>query len=437
MSTTVLQFLKTGSANSRQIQLATGLSQPVVSRRLAKLSEQIVTDNKQRPPVYSLLRNAFGAGNKIHISMVDAHGNNNIVGYLRPIEPKGFYLEVNNKTPTPLLACEKGYFSDLPYFLDDLRLQGFLGRQTAKQISLLSDDFPTKLQYWTSEQVGRFLTSNGDDLTGNIKLGEQLYLRLCRKPKKVTRTEYSQLADEVLQGENIGSSAAGEQPKFTVFNKELDQHVIVKFSPKGANEISQRWRDILISEHHALQALNKFNIIAAKTQLVEDGERLFLESIRFDRNGMFGRLSMVSLQAIDMAFVGTLENWHSTVKQLLKQKLCTGQDYETVKLLSAFGKLINNTDMHHGNISFSIESDKFRLLPIYDMCCMGFAPKVGEVLPYKFQQPNIENLMIDNLKLNTSQLKVLENSLEHFWTQLLQDKRISQLFREYIAQISI
>lgn len=47
--------------------------------------------------------------------------------------------------------------------------------------------------------------------------------------------------------------------------------------------------------------------------------------------------------------------------------------------------LINNTDTHLDNISFKTHNDGFSLLPIYDMCSMGFAPKSnGEVTPFAF-----------------------------------------------------
>jgi hypothetical protein len=429
LALTVLQFLQRGSANSKQIQLATGLSQAVVSRRLKKLSSQIITADKHRPPVYSLTRNAFGAGNRMPIVMVDLQGKNRLVGYLRPIEAKGFYLESNSQTPLSLIGGEDGYYPDLPYFLDDLRPQGFLGRQLAQQMAELSADFPNNLQYWTSNHIGRFLLSNGDDLPGNIKLGEQASLRLARKPKEISRRDYEVVADDVVRGENIGSSAGGEQPKFTVFNHELQRHVLVKFSPKGHNEIAQRWRDILVSEHYALQTLNNFGIQAAKTKIIETENRLFLESIRFDRQGLFGRSSMLSLQAIDMTFVGSLENWNTTMQALYKQKLCSSEDVETTKLVSAFGLLINNTDMHHGNISMSIKQNGFKLLPIYDMCCMGFAPKVAEVLPFKFSP-----ISINEFELFDSQQSILKKMELHFWQNLSRDERISVEFRDYIKK---
>ena len=55
-------------------------------------------------------------------------------------------------------------------------------------------------------------------------------------------------------------------------------HVIVKFSPTGDGAIARRWRDILIAEFHAAEALHAESWPAAETRLIEAGDRLFLES---------------------------------------------------------------------------------------------------------------------------------------------------------------
>jgi hypothetical protein len=68
---------------------------------------------------------------------------------------------------------------------------------------------------------------------------------------------------------------------------------------------------------------------------------------------------------------------------LHKRNLVSRQHVDDVEILWLFGCFINNTDMHLGNLSYSIDRNVFRLLPVYDLCSMGFAPKSGgEVLPY-------------------------------------------------------
>ena len=63
----------------------------------------------------------------------------------------------------------------------------------------------------------------------------------------------------MLEGGAGYSSAAGEQPKFCTFsallNAEAGAHVLVKFASAEANPVAQRWRDLLLTEHLALQTL--------------------------------------------------------------------------------------------------------------------------------------------------------------------------------------
>jgi hypothetical protein len=160
----------------------------------------------------------------------------------------------------------------------------------------------------------------------------------------------------------------GEQPKFTTFCGIRSAHVIVKFSPLGNSEVAKRWRDILITEYHASDALHSHDFPAAETRLLEMDGRLFLESQRFDRAAEFGRMSMLSLQAIDAEFTGIGSDWPKVLHSLQMKKLVNGTHVFDAKCLWYFGRLINNSDMHLGNLSFSIEGSVFRLLPVYQTC---------------------------------------------------------------------
>lgn len=112
--------------------------------------------------------------------------------------------------PSALLGERKnGLYSNLPYFLFDLAPQGFLGRQISEEMALQSDAFPSDPRNWTEEHIGRYLMSNGDDLPGNFKFGEQAHLRVRRKPIAVTMDDYPGLAENVMNGINPGSSAGG------------------------------------------------------------------------------------------------------------------------------------------------------------------------------------------------------------------------------------
>jgi len=431
MALSIRDYLKQGPATSKEIQAATGLSQTLVSRQIRDMGDSIIKLPRGRSPRYVMTKNAFGGDGKLPLYMVDAHGNNTSVALLRPLAHGGFYMQALTGMPDVLLGESKnGLYDDLPYFLDDLRPQGFLGRQIAAELTVQSDDYPADLGRWNSEHIGRYLVSNGDDLPGNFKFGQQAHLRVRRKPIISTANDYPNLAREVMSGTIPGSSAGGEQPKFTTFCGEKQAHVIVKFSPQGDSAIAQRWRDILITEYHATEAIHSLDFSAAETRLIEMDNRLFLESQRFDRSGEYGRMSMLSLQSVDAEFAGLGSGWPQVMKALYKEKLISWQHAYDTEFLWYFGRLINNTDMHLGNLSLAIDGSVFRLLPVYDMCSMGFAPKSGELTPYNFTLPEIKGLNF----INDSSISVARGMAHDFWNRVANDERISDKFKSFLSK---
>jgi hypothetical protein len=322
---------------------------------------------------------------------------------------------------------ESGLYDDLPYFLDDLRPQGFLGHQIAEEMSEQSDEFPPDPRRWNTNHVGRYLISNGEDLPGNFKFGQQALLRVRRHPEAVSIQDYPALADDVMNGVIPGSSAGGEQPKFTTYCGDISAHVIVKFSPSGNDPIARRWRDVLVTEYYAAEALHRNEIPAAETRLHEVGGRLFLESRRFDRAGEYGRMSAISLQAVDAEFVGLGSSWHRVMDALHERGLVSQEHVFDAVFSWCFGRLIYNTDMHLGNLSLRIDGHVFRLLPVYDMCSMGFAPRGGEVHPYSFAPPDISGSALPG-----NSLSAVKELAYQFWEDLRKDERISDEFREFL-----
>ena len=129
--------------------------------------------------------------------------------------------------------------------------------------------------------------SNGDDLPGCFKFGQQTSLRIRQPLIPKTPDDYPSLANDVISGVLPGSSAGGEQPKFTAFCGDRSSHVIVKFSPKTEDAIARRWSDILITEHHATEALHMYEIGAAETRLL----KMMAESF-WNQNGLIGSENM-------------------------------------------------------------------------------------------------------------------------------------------------
>jgi hypothetical protein len=106
-------------------------------------------------------------------------------------------------------------------------------------------------------------------------------------------------------------------------------------------------------------------------------------------------------------------------------------DLQRTRELMCFGQLINNTDMHLGNLSLSIEGSEFRLLPVYDMCSMGFAPKTGEVLPFDFQ-PDLRET-----DLAMEAVERMRKMAHEFWNHVLTDDRISDPFKYFLTTPAI
>ncbi len=432
MAISLIEFLSRSPATSQEIQSATDLSQSVVSRQLNTLGNKVVRIREGRSIRYHLTQNAFGADDRIPIFTMDAQGLNEVISYLRPLVHGTFFIEPCTEMPSVLLGEKgNGFYDDLPYFLEDLRPNGFLGRQVARKLSETSSDFPTDPRYWTTEQVGRYLISNGDDLSGNFQLGLQAHLRTRQAPVTICPDDYPSCAEAVIRGEMPGSSAGGEQPKFTAYNQDCG-HVIVKFSPAGDSRIAKRWRDILITEYHATAILLSHKFPAAEVRLFEKGNRLFLESKRFDRNGTSGRMSLISMQAVDAEFTGAGSNWVAVMNALNNLKLVNREDVKTVEKLWSFGRLINNTDMHLGNLSLSVENDLFRLLPIYDMCSMGFAPRAGEVTFPNFSLPALEG----EVSLSSNEVNIIRDMAEDFWDEIMNDDRISEDLRDHLGVVN-
>jgi hypothetical protein len=75
---------------------------------------------------------------------------------------------------------------------------------------------------------------------------------------------------------------------------EGPRHVIVKFSEMLESPVSERWRDLLLAEHLALETLNQSGVLAARTLIIDHGSQRFLEVERFDRIGELGRRAVIA-----------------------------------------------------------------------------------------------------------------------------------------------
>ena len=108
--------------------------------------------------------------------------------------------------------------------------------------------------------------------------------------------------------------------------------------------MTERWRDLLLAEHHALATLAASGNSAARSWVIDHAAQRFLAVERFDRVGAAGRRGLYSLSAVEAEFVGNASApWPVIVGQLAQDGHVTRESAEGAALLYAFGTLIGNT----------------------------------------------------------------------------------------------
>jgi hypothetical protein len=331
-----------------------------------------------------LRRTLPGAGERWPVFVIDASGRPSLAGRLHAIYPAGFWFDAG-MTGSAVLT-EHG----LPWFLQDLRPQGFIGRTIPHRHPELG--LPERIADWNDDHVLAYLARRGDDTVGNLIVGEESlarHLQHCLAPPPPIaphdRPEaFAALARLATDGAPPGSSAGGEHPKFSaIVSKDgAPCHVLVKFAPEGSDPVARRWSDLLVCEQLALATWSGGQGVASAVELVMRDQRAFLESRRFDRIGAQGRRGVVSLAALDDAFLGRRRSWSDSAGALGALGDLGLDDVETVRRAAAFGRVIANTDMHFGNLSFFGEpGGAFALAPLYDMLPMRYAPTAIDPLP--------------------------------------------------------
>jgi len=417
----LLAILAARPANATELTERLNISQATLSRLLASLGNGVLTIGKARATMYARPRDLRGLGHEFPVYQIDKDGNARIAGTLYPVRESSYFWEPAQGPPV--------LYRDLPWFIRDLCPEGFVGRAFAhrqhRELNL-----PPRLIDWNADHMIVALSCRGEDCMGNLVLGHVSITRYLEAPAKriidlsERAAEYPKLADKAIEGEPAGSSAGGEQPKFTaIIDDGGIHHVLVKFSPRMDTEEGQRWADLLICESIAAGIITASGIRAADSLIVQAGGRTFLEVRRFDRAGLSGRLPMNSLGAVDNEFVGQGTNWVTMANRLEAERLISPEDGSAIRWLSLFGDLIGNTDQHFGNISLipaDLRHRRFTLAPAYDMLPMLYRPKEG-----RGTKPEFAPRRTPAAREWTSAL----DAAVRFWDRVAIDDRISAEFR--------
>ncbi|MEO7325845.1 MAG: type II toxin-antitoxin system HipA family toxin YjjJ [Dokdonella sp.] len=428
-----------GSLSARELAPELGITQSTLSRLLTSIGARVVRIGRARATRYALANEIARAGSRWPLYRIDANGRPQTIGELRALQRDEFHLEAAHALPSFMHGdFASGLYPGLPWFLDDQRPQGFLGRTFARSVAK-DIDAPEDPLRWQTDDVVLGLLRHGEDRPGDLVLGEtslQRALQAIVSPAATIAVDarnvrYPQLAAASLQAEDVGSSVAGEQPKFAITLQYPDHYepVIVKFSDRITTPAGRRWADLLTSEHHAGVTLGDHGIPAARTELVEADQRVFLQSTRFDRTSVLGRRGVVSLASLDAAFYGHGRiDWWRFAQQLQRDGWLTNENARNLSLCSWFGTLIANVDMHLGNASLYLADERpLALSPSYDMLPMRFRPSVsGEIVErrYEITMPTPEHKAdwLDAARM-----------AQVFWRRVGDDARISVEFRAIAA----
>lgn len=414
--------LSGGPRSARQLLEKLEISQPTLSRALAAQTTEVVRIGAGPSIQYALRDGARGLPD-IPVYRVDVAGQIARLGILVPVRPEGFVMQEDARAAV--------YCEGLPWWLFDMLPQGYLGRAyCARYASGLG--LPDRLSDWSDTHALKALLTHGHDVVGNLLLGDVARSRFleashCSPIAADQKPEvYARLAREAARGEIPGSSAGGEQPKFTAYamTPEGARHVLVKFSEAEEGPVSERWRDLLLAEHLALETLRAAGIPSSTTRVIDSGAQRFLEVDRFDRIGALGRRALFSLTALDAAFVGAAsEPWPVIATRLAEGRHIRKEAASTTALLWAFGILIGNSDMHGGNLSFVTEDGRpYDIAPAYDMSPMALAPRSGGGTPDTLAPANIHACVSNQIWRDADELA------RTFIDRLNAEKRFSKRF---------
>jgi hypothetical protein len=427
----LLLYLAAGIYSAAEIQQRFGYSQPTVSRLLTQVGGVVLAIGNGRARRYARIRDVRGLGGEFPVYRIDADGNAQLLGTLFAVAHTEYLWR-------PVDAREQ-LFKSLPWFLADLHPEGFTGRAFVRQLHQ-ELGLPPRSVDWREDHVLMALARRGEDTMGNLVVGQESierYFRMVRELKshiseEETPAAYQRLAREAMDGQPAGSSAGGEQPKFTaVIEREGGiRNVLVKFSPPVGTEEGERWADLLRCEHHALTIIQQTaGIPAAQSRILEAGERVFLEVIRFDRSGSFGRQPIISLRTMDNEFYGFQDSWINAANRMENDGRLSPQEAGSLRWLSLFSSLVANNDQHFGNISLVMVDGgkKFRLAPAYDVLPMLYRPADGAAPSRTFTPPAA-------IAGAPGEWASALDCAALFWKRVKEDPRISEGFRSICSE---
>lgn len=374
---------RVGTASGRDLVRLLDISPATLSRTVRAAGPRVCRMGRRRGAMYALRRALPDLPWRIPVMRVSPDGSIAREGELSPLEDGRHWFEGDSGRGV--------LYEGTPPFVADMQPQGYLGAAFARWHADLP--LPTRLQDWNDDHRLVALARRGEDMIGNLVVGDESLERLWQQRhagiEPVADEDYPECA-RAAADRPAGSSIGGEGPKFLAFGEARQAHVLVKFTSGSGDEGEKRWRDLLAAEAIALETLADHGVEVPPHRLLDRGGRRFLELARYDRSGEYGRIGVLSMAALDAQYVGLGRGWSEVARELVGQRFLDRADAERIRWLDTFGALIGNSDRHLGNISFytpcpaNPETGGLALAPAYDMLPMTFAPAEGRTRPAPF-----------------------------------------------------
>jgi hypothetical protein len=221
---------------------------------------------------------------------------------------------------------------DFPWYLTPLALRGYLGRAARSRFGAVAQQWDTHPEQWPIAHQVFAAQSGALEHAGAILWGDESLVAWQNSIKQTPHRDdpttllniYDELAKSATIGPIAGSSADGEQPKFSTRVIDANgqvREVLVKFSPQRNTPFGERWHDLLFAEAIASNVLRDFGFDVPATRVLSSPNRTYLESARIDRTGATGRRHLLPLKAAHSAFIhGSQRHWPDTIYKLAAQK---------------------------------------------------------------------------------------------------------------------
>jgi hypothetical protein len=216
-SDTIVKMLRAGPQPARALYERLGVSQPTLSRLINQMGVSILRFGRARQTQYAL-RRKLGPHDSFPLYRVSLSGNLEQWGALHPVMPDGYLVET---WATAAHEARADLHPGLPWYLQDMRPQGFLGRSFARFHGPMLG-LPLDPNRWSDDQTLLALANTGYDTPGNLLVGEEsaahfqtsaLFARqdgaVLPIPADQRLQAYPEFARLALAGEVVGSSAGG------------------------------------------------------------------------------------------------------------------------------------------------------------------------------------------------------------------------------------